>query len=82
MREYLNCNIRLNQVNREYEVYLSRYHNLKDNLRMFFEMIDNEVSEQYDLEEILVCDEDDNFLNEDIRLEDFNLENGIILNVY
>ena len=64
MRDYVNCNIRLNQVNKEYEVYLSKYHSLKINMKMFFDMIDDKVSMFYDLNEIVICDENDNFFDD------------------
>ena len=82
MRDYVNCNIRLNQVNKEYEVYLSNYHSLKVNIKMFFDMIDETVSMFYDINEIVICDENDNFLDDNIILKDMNLSNGVIINVY
>ena len=82
MRDYVNCNIRLNQVNREYEVYLSKYHSLKTNMKMFLEMIDEQVSMFYDPEEIVICDENDNFFDDEVLLMELNLSNGVIINVY
>jgi hypothetical protein len=82
MKDYVNCNIRLNQVNKEYEVYLSKYHSLKINMKMFFDMIDDKVSMFYDLNEIVICDENDNFFDDEVLLEELNLNNGVIINVY
>jgi hypothetical protein len=82
MKDYVNCNIRLNQVNKEYEVYLSKYHSLKINMKMFFDMIDDKVSMFYDLNEIVICDENDNFFDDEVLLKELNLSNGVIINVY
>jgi len=80
--EFVIVNVNFVALDIDFECYFSKTMTLKENLEVFFELIEPNITQFYSIDKIYVADNDNDFIDKSALIKELKIKDGNLLKIY